>query len=111
MLQNTHPGRSEKQRHRIKIDKLYEVGTKSFQTKRNLFNGIELGLNPNDLNYDVMGYIGRPHRSITEQELTKEEFVKLIADKGKLKEIRRLIRQIDPEKNGYVTETELTDLF
>lgn len=37
--------------------------------------------------------------------------MQLLHENSKVKEILNAIREIDPDKNGYVTSTELEDIF
>ena len=40
-----------------------------------------------------------------------EEFIKIIKEKNKLSEVFKIIREIDRDHNGYITQTELDDIL
>ena len=43
--------------------------------------------------------------------MTEEEFVLVASCKDRLKEISHAIREIDPDRNGFVTNQELDDIL
>lgn len=43
--------------------------------------------------------------------MTEKELVQIMLQKDRLKEIALAIRHIDPDKNGFVTQQELDDIF
>lgn len=43
--------------------------------------------------------------------MSERELVKIMTANNRLKEIALCIRGIDPERNGFVTQQELDDIF
>lgn len=70
-----------------------------------------------ELKMDLAGYVGdfNRHRfdpSIKKRVgLTEEELVSIILEEDRLKEVTLAIRDIDPDRNGFVTQQELDDIF
>ena len=66
---------------------------------------------------DLAGYVGDFHRHRVGKEIkqrvgmTEQELVDMMAENDRLKEITLAIRQIDPDRNGFVTQQELDDIF
>jgi hypothetical protein len=63
---------------------------------------------------DVMGFLGlaswmREKKVL--KPITESEFIKLFMQNIKLKEVMLSIKEIDKDKNGYVTRTELDDII
>ena len=66
---------------------------------------------------DTAGFFGTHHRMIEKhtQQLTPLQNLKLIlkviSEDNKIVEIMRTIRQIDKDRNGFVTDQELEDIL
>ena len=66
---------------------------------------------------DLGGYIGDFHRHRVGDEikkrvpLTEEELVTMMIKSDRLKEISFTFREIDPFRNGYLTQQEIDDIF
>ena len=63
---------------------------------------------------DILGYLGKGefYREKKRQiPITEEELIKCVHHDNKLKEIMFMIKEIDPDRNGYVTQTELDDIM
>ena len=68
---------------------------------------------------DLGGYMGDFDRHRGEKQskikkrvpLTEKELVDMMLEKDRLKEIMMAYRDIDPERNGFVTQQELDDIF
>ena len=66
---------------------------------------------------DLGGYAGDFHRHHTDMDiknrspLSKKELYRMMLANDRLKEITMTLREIDPERNGYVTQQELDDIF
>ena len=71
-----------------------------------------------ELKMDLGGYIGDFHRHRTDGEeikkrtpLTEAEMVDMIYADDRFREIALNFREIDPDRNGFVTQQELDDIF
>ena len=66
---------------------------------------------------DLAGYVGDFHRHRVQGEIkkrvgmTEAELVKMMTDEDRFKEIALAIREIDPDRNGFITQQELDDIF
>ena len=68
---------------------------------------------------DLAGFVGdfNRHRSLNGEEIkkrvpmTESELVDMMVICDRLKEIVLALRTIDPDRNGYVTQQELDDIF
>lgn len=62
---------------------------------------------------DQSGYTGQFYRPKTKdlEVLTEAELVRIIYKDNKIKEIVRTIYEIDKQRNGYITTTELDDIL
>jgi hypothetical protein len=86
------------------------------QRRLQLFNQIALGDNEADKLEDLGAYTGhivknRAEKKIPRVPLTESELVHMMQKNNKMKEIARAFREIDPERNGFVTSPEMDDLF
>jgi uncharacterized membrane protein YkoI len=112
-LLDTFPGRSEDERIRINISKLYEV---KFNDKlKKLYVQVKMSeTDDEDVAVDTSGYTGNFHRNVDEKAFAPyslERLAQLIHSNNKLVDIMRAIKEIDKEHNGYVTSTELDDIL
>jgi len=61
---------------------------------------------------DACGYTGIfNRRNENLRVLTEEEWIRVLNDENKIKDIFIHIREIDRQKNGFVTELELDDII
>lgn len=61
---------------------------------------------------DLAGYTGQFNRKkITLESVTDAEFISLFVKDNRMKDIQQIIRSIDRDRNGYVTQTELDDIL
>ena len=61
---------------------------------------------------DASGYFGVQHRQKVDLEpITIEELVTMTAKENKLHMVWKTIKEIDNDNNGYVTNSELQDIF
>lgn len=61
---------------------------------------------------DTAGYTGQFNRKKVKLEsITDAEFIGLFVRDNRMKEIQQMIRTIDHDRNGYVTQTELDDII
>ena len=63
---------------------------------------------------DINGYLGKTKFYRMQKRLgpiTEDEFIKIIRKNNKMEEIMRTIKEIDKDHNGYVTRTEMDDIF
>ena len=66
---------------------------------------------------DLAGYAGDFHRHRVDDAikkrvaLTEDELARMILDDDRMKDIALAIRQIDPDRNGYITQQEADDIF
>ena len=67
---------------------------------------------------DLGGYVGDFHRHrVNKSEIKKRlplnesELINMMTEIDRLKEIGFAIRDIDPDRNGFVTQQELDDIF
>ena len=66
---------------------------------------------------DLAGYAGDFHRHRVDDTIKKrvalseDELAKMILDDDRMKDIALAIRQIDPDRNGYITQQEADDIF
>ena len=67
---------------------------------------------------DLAGYVGDFHRHRIGGEeikkripLTEEELMEIMVKNDRLKEIALAFREIDPDRNGFLTQQELDDIF
>jgi len=64
---------------------------------------------------DVMGYIGKTkyYRNAVKQTgpINAHDFIMIFYNENKLMDIMRTIGEIDKDRNGYVTATELDDIL
>ena len=68
---------------------------------------------------DLGGYMGdfdrhrgEKHSKIKKRvPLTEKELVDMMLEKDRIKEIALTFRDIDPDRNGFITQQELDDIF
>lgn len=61
---------------------------------------------------DEAGYLGQFYREKeTLVQITEKEFIQIVVKNNKLAEIIRTIKEIDKQRNGFVTSTELDDIL
>ena len=67
---------------------------------------------------DLAGYVGDFHRHRIGGEeikkrtpLTEDELMEIMVKNDRLKEIALAFREIDPDRNGFLTQQELDDIF
>ena len=63
---------------------------------------------------DHMGYLGKTEHyreKFALRPITEDEFIKIIFKGKKLREIMIMVREIDQQRNGYVTSYELDDII
>ena len=67
---------------------------------------------------DLAGYVGDFHRHRVNGDeikrrvaITEEELLQVMAQDDKLKQIALTFREIDPDRNGFLTQQELDDIF
>ena len=67
---------------------------------------------------DLGGYVGDFHRHRVEDTETKKRvpltetaLIDMMLETDRLKEISMAFREIDPDRNGFVTQQELDDIF
>lgn len=78
-----------------------------------MYDEIGLSENEEDDAIDNAGYTGNFRRAQSKslEAITEKEFMKILKNDNQLKEIMGLIQQIDKDRNGYVTSTELDDIL
>ena len=81
------------------------------QLKSNaVYEKVKLEDSNEELKMDLAGYVGDFHRHRVGGEikqrvgLTEQELVDMMIEDDRLKEIALSIRQIDPDRNGFVTQ-------
>lgn len=97
----------------INLSRLYSIRlfaqTRAFYDKLDLYEEAD---NPNLV--DTSGYLGLFYRGDTKRTLpplTESELVEILVRDNRLAAIMRVIRDIDQDNNGYVTNQELDDIF
>ena len=82
-----------------------------------IYEKIKLDESNEELKMDLGGYVGDFHRHRVSKEIKKREpmsehelMVLMTAD-DRLKDITLAFREIDPFRNGYITQQELDDIF
>ena len=63
---------------------------------------------------DINGYFGKTkfyREQVKLFPITVEEFIQIVAADNKIDSIMNVIREIDKDRNGYVTNNELTDII
>lgn len=61
---------------------------------------------------DVAGYTGQFNRKKFQLEpISDAEFIALFVKDDRMKNIQHIIRTIDKDRNGYITQTELDDIL
>lgn len=63
---------------------------------------------------DVNGYLGQTRfyrDQVAQREISPGAFIHLLSVDNKLESIMATIKEIDKDHNGYVTQTELTDII
>jgi hypothetical protein len=82
-----------------------------------VFQKVKLEESNEELKMDLGGYMGDFHRHRIDHDikkrvaLTEAELVAMMAAEDRLKEVALAFREIDPDRNGYVTQQELDDIF
>lgn len=102
---------SDRSRALINIGRLYNI--RAIAQIRKLYDKVDMyeeAENPDMV--DNSGYLGLFYREKRQLVPMKEsELVELIARSNKLHQIFRIIKDIDRDNNGYVTNQELDDIF
>ena len=63
---------------------------------------------------DINGYFGKTkfyREQVKLFPISVEEFIQIVAAENKIDSIMNVIREIDKDRNGYVTNNELTDII
>ena len=79
-----------------------------------MYAKVKIGDTDEDVAVDASGYTGNFQRIHNDKRLlpyTAEQLLKLVSLDSKMVEIMRAIKDIDKERNGYVTSTELDDIL
>lgn len=107
----SYPGRDDGKKVRINIYPIYELNYNIMQ--KQMFEKVDLkATDEKDDAVDACGYLGVFHRSKKKQKtITEEHFIDTISKENRLKDIFFKIREIDRQKNGFVTELELDDII
>jgi hypothetical protein len=96
VLLDTFPGRSDGERVRINIAKLYEV---RYQDKlKKIYGNVRVAETDDDVAIDTSGYTGNFHRNVDEKSLlpfSMTRLADLIVRDNKLVDIMRAIKDID----------------
>ncbi len=112
MLLDTFPARSEGDKIRINISKLYEV--RYSDKLKTIYGNLQVSETNDDVAIDTSGYTGNFHRNVDEKSFlpySMSRLADLVQRDNKLVDIMRAIKDIDKEHNGYVTSTELDDIL
>lgn len=106
------PGRDEGVKKRINIAKLYD---QKYNMKLNkLYQKVDVHENDGeDDPVDQSGYTGQFYRPLNKGliPITESELVEIMFRTNKLSEVIRTIKEIDKQRNGFVTTTELDDIL
>lgn len=111
-LMNSFPGRDEGSRKRINIARLYDQ--KYNMMLSSLYQKVDVHENDGeDDPVDQSGYTGQFYRPQNKQltPISEPELIEIIHKSNKLIEIIRTIKEIDKQRNGFVTTTELDDIL
>ena len=99
----------------ITIQPVYDVEK---QIKNSdIFKNVQMQETNEELKMDLAGYVGDFHRHRVGTEIKKrigfseEELITMMVKDDKLKEIALAFREVDPDRNGFVTQQELDDIF
>jgi len=106
------PGRDVGGRKSINISRLYDQ--RYNQKLRKLYQRLDVHENDGkDDPVDQSGYTGQFYRPQVKdlEVLTEAELVQIIHNDNKIKEVVRTIYEIDKQRNGYITTTELDDIL
>lgn len=78
-----------------------------------MYNKVDVHeVNNNDDPVDEAGYIGQFHREKTTlTPINETDLIKIIHKNNKLADIIRKIKEIDQQRNGFITQTELDDIL
>lgn len=111
-LMDCFPGRKEGNRLRLRVGRFYDIGVaiEHATTYKNL------SVEPiSDGVHDKSGYTGQMHRKKPLKELEPLSEMELVAqfllDDNKISDFMRYCREIDPDKNGFVTVVEIDDIL
>ena len=70
-----------------------------------------------ELKMDLAGYVGDFHRHRVDVDIkkrvaiTEKELIKIMVKDDRMKEIALTFREVDPDRNGFLTQQELDDIF
>jgi len=79
---------------------------------REAYHSVAIPEAADDVAIDACGYTGEfRRRSNKLTGISETEFFKILGNGQRLPGVIRRIREIDSEKNGFVTATELDDIF
>ena len=99
----------------VNVQPLYDVETNIKSDE--IYAKIKLLDSHEELEADLGGFCGDFHRHRVDKAikkriaLTEQELVTMITENNRMKEINLAIRSIDPERNGFLTQQEMDDIF
>ena len=111
LLTDSFPGRKEGQRPRIRVGRFYDINVTIQHAKT--YKQLTVESLPDGV-HDNSGYTGEMHRKkpVKEQEpLSEAELIAMFLNENKVSEFMRYCREIDPDKNGFVTVVEIDDIL
>mmetsp|Transcript_33653 Transcript_33653/g.51934 ORF Transcript_33653/g.51934 Transcript_33653/m.51934 type:complete len:184 (-) Transcript_33653:1607-2158(-) len=98
----------------VDLDVIY----KTLKAKRiqELISKVSLGDNEEDDAKDAAGYTGDIHRHLKERyikhkQITMDQFIAMVRQENKLRELFQIIKTIDKDHNGFITQTEMDDIL
>ena len=106
------PGRDLKARKSINVSRLYDQ--KYNQMLKKLYKRVDVHENDGaDDPVDQSGYTGQFYRPVNNhlEPISEAELIRIIHKDNKLKEVVRPIYEIDKQRNGFITTTELDDIL
>ena len=100
----------------ISIQPLRDLEKQKFSNQ--VYDEYKLEETNEELKMDLAGYVGDFHRHRIGGEeikrrtpLTEGELLEMMLKNDRLKEIALAFREIDPDRNGFLTQQELDDIF
>ena len=95
------------------MSELYE--TIAFNQVNQMYQDIKLADNFDDDAVDTAGYVGLFHRDPKLMKNLKnisfKDLIGVFAKQNKMSQIFAMIKSVDKDRNGYVTNTELDDIL
>ena len=111
VIGDAYPGIDEGEKKKLNIARLYDQKYNLVMNK--MYHKVDVHDNQvQDDPTDACGYLGQFYREKKKlEEVNFTQFVQLLKDSNKIVDVFSLIKQIDQDRNGYVTLNELDDIL